>query len=173
MIWLSLIILLLLICFGGVLLVGAPYLPTLTPQIGAALELADVRAGATLLELGCGDGKVVLAAARSGARVIGYELNPVLVVIAWLRTWRYRRQVTIIWGNFWSIPLPQAEAIFVFLLPKYMSRLDTKIMQSKHKPVKLVSFAFPITGRQPVGQKLGVYRYDYAKVARGVALSGS
>ena len=50
-VWLVPVIGLLIICFGGVLLVGAPYLPTLTPQIRAALELAEVRPGNTFLEL--------------------------------------------------------------------------------------------------------------------------
>jgi hypothetical protein len=56
MIWLVLVILVMLICFGGVLLFGAPYLPTLKPQVHAALELANLKPGQTLLELGCGDG---------------------------------------------------------------------------------------------------------------------
>jgi SAM-dependent methyltransferase len=161
MIWLSLIPVALIICFGGVLLFGAPYLPTLGPQVRTALELADLRAGDTLLELGCGDGRVVIAAAKQGINVVGYELNPLLVVLAWLRTRRYRKQVRIIWGDFWREPWPPAEAIFVFLLPKYMSKLNTKVMQYSNKPVKLVSFAFTIPGLEPARQKAGLYLYKY------------
>ena len=157
----GLVLLGLAICFGGVLLVGAPYLPTLAPQVQAALELADLRAGDTLLELGCGDGRVLLAAARQGINVVGYELNPLLALVAWLRSRRYRRQVRVVWGNFWHQPWPPAQAIFVFLLPKYMSKLDTKIVQYSHKPVKLVSFAFNLPGKRPAGRKNGVYLYDY------------
>lgn len=76
--WLVLAIAVLILCFGGVLLFGAPYLPTLTPQVQAALELCKLQSGDTLLELGCGDGKVLIAAAERGATVIGYELNPLL-----------------------------------------------------------------------------------------------
>ncbi len=152
----------LVICFGGVLLVGAPYLPTLGKQVQAALELADLQAGDTLLELGCGDGKVLVAAARQGINVVGYELNPLLVVVSWLRTRRYRKQVRIIWGDFWQKPWPQAEAIFVFLLPKYMSKLNKKIVHYTNKPVKLVSFAFLIPGLRPAREKAGVYLYRYS-----------
>ena len=53
-------------CFAVVLLRGAPYLPTLRTQVEAAIELADIKEGDTLLELGCGDGKVVLCAAQKG-----------------------------------------------------------------------------------------------------------
>lgn len=161
MTWLLLAVGVLVICFGGVLLVGAPYLPTLSPQVRAALALADLKAGDTMLELGCGDGKVLLAAAKQGINVVGYELNPLLVLVAWLRTRRYHRQVKIIWGDFWRQPWPPAEAIFTFLLPKYMPKLDKKVMQYSHHPVKLVSFAFIIPGRQPTRQKAGVYLYRY------------
>jgi hypothetical protein len=160
MIWI-LLSLALIICFGGVLLFGAPYLPTLKPQVTAALELADLKAGDTLLELGCGDGKVLIAAARQGINVVGYELNPLLALIAWLRTRRYRKNVRIIWGDFWQKPWPPATAIFTFLLPKYMSKLDTKVMQYKHKPVKLVSFAFVIPSKPKATEKNGVYLYKY------------
>ncbi len=162
MIWLALVLgILLLICFAGVLLVGAPYLPTLHRQIRAALELTGLRPGDTLLELGCGDGRVLIAAARLGFDVVGYELNPVLAVIAWLRTRRYRRQVRVIWGDFWRKPWPPAEAIFTFLLPKYMPKLNKKVMQYSNRPVKLVSFAFKIPGEKIVAEKDGVYLYKY------------
>ena len=42
-----------------------------------------------------------------------------------------------------------------------MSKLDKKVMQYSHHPVKLVSFAFTIPDRQPAKQKSGVYLYRY------------
>lgn len=161
MIWLWVVLAVLLICFCGVLLFGAPYVPTLTPQVKAAIELADLKPGQTLLELGCGDGKVLIAAARQGINVVGYELNPILVAVAWLRTRRYRKYVKIIWGDFWRQPWPAAEAIFTFLLPKYMKKLDKKVIQYNHKSVKLISFAFRIPGRKIHAKKSGVYLYKY------------
>src|SRR3982751_238116 len=102
MIWLVVATVVIIVCFAGVLLFGAPYLPTLKPQIQTALKLADLKSGQTLLELGCGDGKVLIAAAQRGLHVVGYELNPLLFLVAWLRTRRYRKQVRVVWGNFWS-----------------------------------------------------------------------
>jgi SAM-dependent methyltransferase len=169
--WAIVVLAVVLICFGGVLLFGAPYLPTLKPQIKAALDLADLKAGDHLLELGCGDGRVLLAAAKRGLRVTGYELNPWLALLAWLRTRRYRRQVKVVWGNFWRAGWPEAQAIFTFLLPKYMSKLDKKVIQYGRKPVKLVSFAFEIPGRRPAKVKDGVFLYLYKPGGSKVTLT--
>jgi hypothetical protein len=161
MVWLFWIAAPLVVCFGFVLLVGAPYLPTLRPQVETALELAALKPGDTLLELGCGDGKVLIAAARRGINAVGYELNPLLALLCWLRTRRYRGRVRVVWGDFWQKDWPPAEAIFTFLLPKYMSKLNKKVIQFTDQPVKLVSFAFEIPGKKPARTKNGVYLYKY------------
>ncbi|HMH30947.1 MAG TPA: methyltransferase domain-containing protein [Methylomirabilota bacterium] len=161
MIWLALVAIVIAICFAGVLLFGAPYLPTLDPQVKAALELASLKPGQTLLELGSGDGKVLVAAAKQGINVVGYELNPILVVIAWLRTRRYKKHVKIIWGDFWNQSWPESQAIFTFLLPKYMDKLNKKVIQYPHKPVKVISFAFKIPDKTPKQEKKGVFLYEY------------
>jgi SAM-dependent methyltransferase len=157
----GIVLLVLIACFGFVLLFGAPYLPTLTTHMEQALDLAELQPGDVLLELGCGDGKVLLAAARRGIRVVGYELNPLLVLVCKLRCWRYRQLVTVRWANFWTQDWPEAAAIFVFVLPRMMEKLDKKIVQYKHKPVKLVSFAFEMPDRNPIRQATAVYVYDY------------
>lgn len=163
MIWLLLILAVILICFSAVVLVGAPYVPTLKPQVQTALEFANLKPGQTMLELGCGDGKVLVAAAQRGICTVGYELNPLLAGIAWLRTRRYRKQARVIWGDFWRQPWPPAEAIFTFLLPKYMEKLNKKVIQYEYKPVKLVSFAFQIPGKEANREKNGVYLYAYRR----------
>lgn len=153
--------LLIVFLFSFVLLFGAPYLPTLSAQAEAALDLVDLKPGDHLLELGCGDGKVMIAAARRGLHVTGYELNPILAGVAWLRTRRYGRRAKVVCGNFWRIKLPPSEGIFVFLLPKYMAKLDTKITQESSNPVKLVSFAFAIPTKKISKENSGIFLYQY------------
>jgi SAM-dependent methyltransferase len=165
MVWFVTVLAILLACFGYVLLHGAPYLPTLTKQVETALDMADLKPGQTLLELGSGDGKVLIAAAERGWTVVGYELNPLLALLSWLRTRRYGKRVKVVCRNFWNVEWPPAEAIFVFLLDKYMLQLDTKIAQQHVKrtggPVRLVSFAFKVPGKQPTLAKDGLFLYDY------------
>lgn len=148
--------------FGFVVLFGAPYLPTLKKQTELALDLLEVKEGMKILELGSGDGSVALAAAKRGAVVTGYELNPILVLVSRVRCIKYRNQVRIHWGNFWNKDWPVTDGIFVFLLDKYMKRLDTKVIQQyKHKHVKLVSFAFEIPNKKAVKKSGGMFLYQY------------
>jgi len=160
MIWLVILLALTLI-FGFVIAFGAPYLPTLNKQTNEALDLLDLKPGQTLLELGIGDGRVMKAAAERGLKVIGYELNPVLVAISVIKTWRYRKQIRVIWGNYWNKSWPTADGIFVFLLDRYMKKLDKKIVQETSQHVKLVSFAFKIPNKKIVASQNGLFLYHY------------
>jgi SAM-dependent methyltransferase len=157
----AIVISLVLFCFGFVLLFGAPFVPTLKPQISVALDLLDLKKGETMLELGCGDGRVLVAAARRGLYAVGYELNPILAVVAWLRTRRYRQYVTVVWGDYLRAPWPPAEGIFGFILPRYMSKLHKKVIQYPHKPIQVASFAFTIPNKKPIKTRQGVYLYGY------------
>lgn len=160
MLLLWLLILVLILCFAGVFL-GAPYLPTLKRQVDAALDLADLKKGQTLIELGCGDGKVLVAAAKRGIKSVGYELNPIMFVVAWLRTRRYRHMTKVIWGNFWMKSWPEADAIFVFLINRYMKKLDRRIENYPYLPIRLVSHAFKMPIKKVSAEKDGVYLYLY------------
>lgn len=148
------------VAFVFVVAFGAPYLPTLSPQVGTALDMVDLKPGETLLELGSGDGRILIAAAERGLCAIGYELNPLLALYSWLRTRKYGGRVKVVWGNFWRKPLPPAEGIFVFLLNRYMTKLETKI-KNEAPATKLVSFAFQIPGRQPTQARNGIFLYTF------------
>lgn len=160
---LALVIILFVLCFSLVVFIGPPYLPTLTPQVKVALDLLELKPGQRMLELGCGDGKVLVAAAKRGWKVTGIELNPILVLVCKLRTWRYRKLVTVRMGNYWDTRLwGEADGIFGFVLPRYMSKLDHRIEKWRNgKPMRLASFAFKIPNKATSKERNGVFLYLY------------
>ena len=160
--WLLFIAICIVLIFGAVVFVGPPYVPTFRRQIDTALDMLELQEGQTLLELGSGDGRVLLAAAKRGLKVVGIELNPLLVAVSWLVTFRYRKQVRIIWGSYWGPPWPRADAVFTFMLPRYMAKLDKRMEQWRpEERTLLASFAFTIPGKEPVEVRDNVYLYEY------------
>ena len=158
-VWFSLLIL--VIIFGFVVVVGPPYVPTFQFQVEAALDLLNLKPGDTLLELGAGDGKVMVTAAERGLKVVGYELNPILVIICWFRIRRYRGRARIVWGNFLKKKWPKCEGIFTFGIDRIMPTIDKKINSLPYRPVKLASNAFKVPNKEATAERKGVFLYLY------------
>lgn len=157
------------VLFGAVVFRGAPYVPTLRATIRDAfdlLALEKLQKGDLIIDLGSGDGSVLLEAARKGYRAVGYELNPLLNFVAWLRCWRQHLHVTIHLHDFWiaSWP-PDTKVVFVFLAGPYMAKLKRRLdaeMAKRGEPLYVVSHGFAIPGMLPQKIHRGLYLYKLA-----------
>ena len=149
------------VAFTYVIAFGAPFLPTLSARTPEIFELLKLKPGQKLLELGSGDGRVLRAAAQRGIYAVGYELNPLLVMWSIVMNWRYRKYITVHWGNYWHEKLEKTDAIYVFLLNPYMKKLDTKIVQEQQCSILLVSFAFEIPNKKHATEHNGLFLYKY------------
>lgn len=162
---LILVLALLVLPFGLVLFFGAPYLPTMKPTSKTAIKLLGLKKGDLLVDLGCGDGALMVEAAKLGIESIGYEMNPLVFAIGWLRTRKYRKFITIKLGNFWKHNLPpETTAVFTFLHTRFMKRLDLYLInqaQKIEKPFILASYTFKIPGKEVTNQVDGVFLYSY------------
>ncbi len=152
---------LVVVCFSFVLIYGAPYLPTHKPQVEKSLDLLCLEKGQTMYELGCGDGRVLKAAAKRGYKAVGYEMNPLIYVIAVINTWKYRKLVSVKFGNFWRADLRNADGVYVFLLDKFMARLDKKLSNELKPGVRLVSYTFKIPDKRLYKSDCGMFVYIY------------
>jgi hypothetical protein len=161
MFWLALVGCLILLVFSGVLLFGAPYLPTLKKQQKVALDLLSLEPGQLLIELGSGDGRILKEAARRGVMAVGYEINPFLVIYSKITCWPQRKLVKTHWRNFWHISISPADGIYTFLLDRYMPKLDRKIISEIKKPLKLVSYTFELPSRKPIKKQSGLMLYHF------------
>lgn len=157
-----LLLLLVFILFAFVVFIGAPYLPTLSSQQRAALTLLQLKKGSTVLDVGSGDGRMLLAAARNGYKAIGIEVNPLLVIISKIICFKYRKDITIIWSNMWTVDWPEADGIYVFLHTRFMDSLYNKIEREyKGKNVNVVSYAFEIPHKKPLKKQGPLYLYTF------------
>lgn len=124
---------------------GAPWLPTPGQAIERGLAAAAVQHGDVVVDIGAGDGRVLLAAARRGATAVGYELSPFLWILARVRTWRSRSRITVKLADGFRADLSAATVIFAFLQPSTMPRLANALRpQERRTPVRVLSYAFPL-----------------------------
>ena len=110
------------VLFGFVVLFGAPYVPTLNAELKRAFtDLYDVKPSDTVVDLGAGDGRVLVAALQKGAMAYGYELNPLLVLIARLRV---GQRASVKLRDMWSVDLPSGTTlVYVFTVSRDSERL--------------------------------------------------
>jgi len=153
----ALLILFLTIAF----MTGAPFVPTTANTSKEMLRLARLRKGMIVYDLGSGDGRLLLAAARYGARATGFEINPFLVLWSKGRALvsRDRSLVTVCWKNFWNSDFSDADVVFVYLLPWRMEKLE-KLLRHQLKPGALVvsnSFVFPSLAKIAENPQAHVY----------------
>ena len=156
------ILIFIILCFGFVVIFGAPYLPTLKRQSDQALDLLQLKSGQTFLDLGSGDGRLLIWAARNDLNAVGIELNPILYVISKIITFRYRKKVKIIYGNFWSQSWPKVEGIYIFLHPRFMTKFLSKLKKEySSSEVKVVSYAFKLPGVTIKKESGALYYYEF------------
>ena len=116
--------------------------------------------GQTYIELGSGDGRLVAAAAKKGARAIGYEVNPLLWFISWLRILRLK-DAHVQLANFWSKDIGSADVVMAFLVPRTMPRLEKKLVKEMKPGSKFVSYVFRLPNRDPALTHKGWFVYNF------------
>lgn len=147
--------------FGIGAIMGAPYLPVFSRDMQMMLDMVDLKSGQTVVDLGCGDGRLLKAAAKRGIKAVGYEINPLLYLLSRVNCWPYRGLVQVHCQNFWSVKLPPTDVIYVFLIDRYMAKLDQKLKNELTQPTKLVSYVFAISDREPIKRSRNAAVYLY------------
>jgi SAM-dependent methyltransferase len=107
-------------------LYGLPPVPTRPERIRKALKLANLQADEVLYDLGAGDGRVLLIAAREfGAKAVGIEVGPIQCALIWLRAVAsgFGNKIQVRWANFYKADLGEADIIFVYATSKEVVKL--------------------------------------------------
>ena len=151
---------------------GAPWVPTSRQVIRRMLEMADLRPGELLFDLGCGDGRVLITAARSfGARAVGVEVDLSrylwsVFAVTFRGLWS---RVKVIRGDLFSVDLAEADVIFTFLLQDTNERLKEKLRRELRPGTRIISNIFTFSGFPLVAadEELHLYLYRMADPTGG------
>lgn len=133
----------------------APYVPTKMDQIRDILKLAGVKMGKKFYELGSGDGRVVLEAAKLGADSFGIEQSLLRVLYSKYQAKKHKLlHVHFIHGDIFSHNFSSANLIYIYLLSKGVSKLERKLRQELKPGARVITQTYHFKNWKPY-RKIG------------------
>lgn len=128
------------------------YVPTPEEVVDAMLEAAEVKSSDVVYDLGCGDGRIVITAARQyGARGVGIDIDPQRIKEARENASKagVATRVRFIQGDLFETDLRPATVVTLYLLPSLNLRLQPKLVEELRPGARVVSHAFDMGAWKP------------------------
>ena len=142
---------------------GGPFIPTHERKVGKMLKLAKLKKGEKVVDLGAGDGRFVIAAARLGFTAVGVEINPFQV---WWCRLRIRlaglsKRATVVRGDIFKYDLRDADVVICYLFPETNAKLQPKLLRELKPGARVLTNTFAFKGWKATArdekEKLFVY----------------
>ncbi len=150
--------------FAAGLFFELPYVATNADKVETIIKLARIKKGETIVDLGSGDGRLLYAAAKKGAIAIGYELNPLLIIITILRSKisGLSKNVKVKKQSLWDADLKDADVVFVYGRKHTMKRFEDFVYKNCKKGTRITvnsdkTISFP--NKKPLKSENGIFLY--------------
>jgi tRNA A58 N-methylase Trm61 len=131
----------------------APFVPSPQTVVEYMLKLADLKAGEVLFDMGSGDGRTVIMAAKTfGARGVGIELREDLAKKAMSNIHEngLDDRVTIMNDDMFNVNLISADVVYLYLTTSANEKIKPKLESDLKKGARIVSHDYEIIGWRPV-----------------------
>jgi len=126
------------------------FVPTPKRIVRAMLQLASVRRGETLFDLGAGDGRIIIEASRKfGARAVGVEVAPEHIRRIRERITTTGTKAELIEADIFKVDLAPADVITIYLSPSANAKLVQKLNNELKPGTRIVSLDYPLPGWVP------------------------
>jgi predicted RNA methylase len=116
------------------------------------LAMAELKPGEVFFDLGCGDGRTVMMAAKEfGARAVGVEMRDDLIKKALSSVYEQglQNRVTIVNGDMFNVDLSSADVVFLYLTTSANEKIRPKLDTELKRGVRIVSHDYEIVGWKP------------------------
>lgn len=156
----AILALLVFVFFGLAAVSAAPWVPLRKKDTKALVRDLNIGPKKVFVELGSGDGRLLKAASMTGAKVVGYELNPLLWFISFMRLIK-TPNAKVYLRNFWRCSLKEADTVGTFLIPRTMPKLEKKLEKEMKPGSRFVSYVFQLPTKKPAQKHRSWYIYNY------------
>jgi ribosomal protein L11 methylase PrmA len=133
-----------------------PFVPTPEEAVTSMLKLAEVKPGDTVIDLGSGDGRIVISAVRDhgATRAVGVDINPERIAEANENARRagVQDKVEFRQGDLFDADIGDASVVTLYLLPSVNERLKPKLLSELKPGTRIVSHAFDMGDWKPTKQ---------------------
>ncbi|NOS66854.1 MAG: N-6 DNA methylase [Candidatus Peribacteraceae bacterium] len=131
---------------------GVPYVPTPHPVARAMVDLARLRGTENVMDIGAGNGRVLIEAKRKHPSIdaTGIELAPTVWLLGKLNIFLSGIRIRFIRGNAFDHDMSRTDVIFLYLSPAVMAKLEDKFDRELKPGTVVISHAFTFPRRQPV-----------------------
>jgi len=145
-------------------IIGAGWSPTPMENVRKMLKMAGVGKDDVVYDLGCGDGRIIIAAAGEfGARAVGIEADPLRFLLSFVRikVSGLGSKVKVIWGNFFHHNLSDATVVTVFLSNEANDKLRAKLEKELSPGTRVISYYWIFSGWKAVKADFSSHLYMY------------
>ncbi len=127
------------------------YVPTRQTVVDAMLKVANVKAGDVLYDLGCGDGRIPVTAAKLGARAVCIDIDPRRIAEANenVKKNNVGDRVRVLNQDLFTTDISEATVVTLYLLPSLNVKLMPKLMKELKPGTRIVSHAFDMGDWKP------------------------
>ena len=140
---------------------GAIFMPTPDEAVITMISLLNIQPGEKAVDLGSGDGKLVIALAKAGANVEGYEINPFLVWISRknIKKAKLTDSAVIHQKDFWKIDFSPFSIVTLYGVPYIMDKLEEKLKKELKPGARVASNYFGFSSWEPLQKEKNVSLY--------------
>ena len=131
---------------------GGQWVPATMDKVKQMLKMAKIKPGEVLYDLGSGDGRIVSEAVRIyKTKAIGIEIDPIRVLLSRLKLKfdKLDKYAKIRCANLYNVNLSNANVVTMYLLPKTVDKLKSKLKRELKPGSRIVSLQFPLTHWKP------------------------
>lgn len=143
----------------------APYVTSPQPIVEKMLEVARLKSGETIYDLGCGDGRILFSAVKNfGAKAVGVEISPSLAKRAQqtLESQGMQDQVKVIEADMMTVDVSAANVVSLYLMTDANEQLRPKLERELKPGSRVVSLEFKIKGWKPARvETVQVHNHPY------------